>query len=301
MTFEVAFCADPNMEVPLHCAAASLLKWADPGCRVSFNFLLTGFDEPKRKILLSTLDKAERGYDVRFLPTPQASIFRGFRPLHGNMMAYYRLVLPDLIQSDRLLYLDADTIPCLDVTPLWKLDMLGNALGAVEGGTVSDMPEKSFFASLGLNPKTPAFNSGVILFNLKQWHEQRRSAEVFDFCRKYPDHLKAADQTALIAVFAGDFTRLPDNFNIQLFPNEPEKHKGTGIFHFAGSPKPWDLFGSILHPRYDIYQSALETVAFAKQGPEFLAASRWRRAYHIKWGYYRTLRYRLLGDKRQRA
>ncbi len=296
MNLAVAFCADANMEAPLHVAASSLLARLDEACAIHFHFLVPDFGELRKSQLLQTLDLRKRSYQATFLPVPLDSTFAGLRPLHGNMMAYYRLLLPDLVGADRLLYVDSDTICYADVSPLMSLEMDGKAAGFVESGVVSHYPEKRFFASLGLLPDTAAFNSGVMLFDLSEWRKQDWTAQVLQFCRKYPEQLIAADQTALIATFAGEFARIPDKYNQHIYPDKPMKDptQNPGIYHFLGSPKPWDLGGRLIHPSYNLYRRALATTVIQTHSADLISYSSWDRAYRIRGGYFRTLKNRTL-------
>ena len=72
-------------------------------------------------------------------------------------MALMRLVLTELTNADKALWLDVDTIVCDDLTPLWNTDMTGKWWAAVEevNGTYRPFGEHYY-------------NSGVSMFNLKQ-------------------------------------------------------------------------------------------------------------------------------------
>jgi len=298
LKFDVAFCADSNMEAPLHVAASSLLARTGEGWTVVFHLLLPDFDEARRAKLCRTLDLVQRPYEARFLPAPPESMFAGFRPLHGNKMAYYRLALPDLIDAERLLYVDSDTITFTDVAPLAHLDMAHWAAGFVPRSRVGYYPERAFYARLGLRPETPGLNSGVMLFNLPEWRAQNWTERIFQFCRKYPNDLVAADQTALIATFAGRFAPLDQRYNVHLFSYSAAEDPAQlpGIYHFVGSPKPWDLGGSWIHPAYSLYREGLSATVFKENRNGFRSLANWQRAYRIRGGYYRTLRNRISGS-----
>lgn len=289
---DIALCADLNMEAPLHVAAASVLRRASGAFQIRFNFLLPNFNDASKKRLRETLDGIKRPYSVQFLQTPKAELFRGLKPFHGNMTCYYRFAFPELIEADRFLYIDADTVTRTDITTITEIPMQSYALGAVATGTVSQAKERKFFKKLGLPDSTPEFNSGVLLVDVQEWRRQKRSSEIFEFCRRYPNEL-AGDQTALVGVFAGNFLQLPACFNIPLYADTPLKKNEDGICHFVGSPKPWDLFGNVMHLAYSVYREDLEETSFAAQPPAFFELQKWRRAYHVKGGYYRTVRNRL--------
>jgi lipopolysaccharide biosynthesis glycosyltransferase len=292
MKFSVAYCGDRNMEAPLHVAASSLLAHASSDWTIDFHFILSDFSRQQRDRLLQTLElTGKSNYEVHFPPAPPDSTFAGMRSLHGNLITYYRFLLPSLVESDRLLYVDCDTICFIDVTPLARVPMPYSS-GFVDYGVVSRQPEKAFFSRLGLPPDTAALNAGVMLFDLAAWRAEDRAATMFEFCRKHRDDLICCDQTALIATCAGNFTRLDQKYNLHMYPTTPvpDPSQHPGIYHFVGSPKPWDLGGRQMHLGFDLYARALENTVFRTHSTDYSRLAYWRRAYNIKGGYFRTLR-----------
>ncbi len=268
------------MEAPLHAAASSLLAHSTGG--IDFYFALSGFDDARRTLLLRSLDLSQRDYRAVFLQEPDPRMFAGLRPFHGNLTPYYRLVLPELVPADRLLYLDSDTICSIDVYPLAELSM-DHASGFVRHGVTNDYIEKAFFAGLGLPPDTPAFNSGVMLFDLAAWRDRKLTSEVLNFCRKHQEY----DQTALIGTSAGHFMHLDSKYNTHLYTNTPipDTHANPGIYHFVGSPKPWDIGGRQFHRSFPIYARALANTVFKRHFADVTSLSRWKRAYKVRGGY----------------
>src|SRR5262249_39026254 len=47
-------------------------------------------------------------------------IFKGLPRLHGSNMTYWRLVIPQVLPCDRMIYLDCDTIVALDIAQLFE-------------------------------------------------------------------------------------------------------------------------------------------------------------------------------------
>jgi lipopolysaccharide biosynthesis glycosyltransferase len=284
----VAFCSDRKMEGPLHAAAASLLTSLQAEEVVRFYFLLIGFDEARLAKLRRTLDATGRPYEIRFPPPPANALLRGFKPLHGSLVPYYRLLLPDLLDEDRILYLDADTLTKTNVLPLTTMDMRGKPAGFVLHGQVRTCLENKLFLSQGLDPNAPVFNSGVMLFDTREWREQRCGERCLAFCKQHPDKLVTADQTALNIVLSGQVAALPDRYNILLYPHtdvgdlEPD-----GIYHFAGSPKPWDIGGRFLSTSYPLWRLHGQGIAVASN--PYLSWTAWNRAAHLLGPYRREI------------
>ncbi len=287
----VAFCADRMMEVPLHVAASSVLQNLHPDYAAKFYFLLTGIPEPRRSLLRGTLELTGREHEAHFLEADDLSIFRDFRPLLGSRTPYHRLLLPGLIPDERFLYLDSDTMTQIDVSPLFEADMAGKAAGFVVHGKVGSSLEAKFFLSLGKQPDSPLFNSGAMLFNMPEWRAQDCSARIFAFCRQYRDQLQTADQTALNAIFADDCYRMAPEYNVMLHPVMGSKPvPEQGVFHFVGSPKPWDLGGRWLVQYSGRWLAQLQRTAVPQMDRiAALHVESWRRAWKIRGGYRRAV------------
>ena len=81
---------------------------------------------------------------------------------HFTYMSLMRLLLSELTDYDRILYLDIDTIVCEDLSLLWKMNMGDRWWAAVE-------ESKGRWHPFGM----PYFNAGVSLFNLEQMRKDR--------------------------------------------------------------------------------------------------------------------------------
>lgn len=291
----VAFCTDKLMEAPLHVAASSLLRNLHPEFTARFYFLLAGFSEADIRRLRRTMDAMGRAYSMEMLETSGAARFQGFPSLHGNYTTYYRLLLPDLVHEERLLYLDSDIQVKVDVSPLFEMNMESSAVGFVVDGVVSLTIDGKFLLSLGKHPDGPSFNAGVMLLNLPEWRRQDCSSRVFDFCRKYSSQLINNDQSALNALFAEECYRLDPRYNVKFFSTPNARNlPANGIFHFVGSPKPWDIGGRFLVMHAGQWFADLKRTAipFYRRAP-WLTVAAWARLPKILGGYRRLVRQKL--------
>jgi lipopolysaccharide biosynthesis glycosyltransferase len=281
------------MEAPLHAAVCSLLAHAS--VEIDFYFILNGFNTKRRDLLLQSMDLSGKAYKATFLDEPSPEELSRLRPFHGNRTPYYRLFLPERVPADRLLYLDSDTIPGIDVAPLLTLPM-SQASGFVPHGVTYNCLEREVFAKIGLPADTPAFNSGVMLFDLAAWRDQQLAEQALNFCRTYQEY----DQTALIAISGGKFEPLDPRYNIPLYTSTrmPDTQVYPGIYHFVGSPKPWDIGGRQFHSSFSIYAQALASTVWKRHTTNYMSFAQWKRAYKVKGGYARKLLY--LGRHRWR-
>lgn len=167
---------------------------------------------------------------------------------HITVDAYVRVFLTELVDPDveRLLYLDCDLIVCSEIDELWRIDLGGRILGAVQDA-FSDNHQ-----ALGFTDEEPYYNSGVLLIDVKKWREADLTADLVAFIRQNPLVLRYLDQDAFNAVLRGQIRSLPLkwNFTPRHADAEPEAigisrrefmsiRRKPGIVHFASGFKPW--------------------------------------------------------------
>lgn len=152
----------------------------------------------------------------------------------------YRLRIADALPDlSRVLYLDCDILVTLDVGVVYDSALDGKSLGAVQ-----DAGAASRFRRFLFQRHTPLhghayFNAGVLLLDLaaiRAHHDLY--GETLAFLARYPRNA-FLDQTALNAVFAGDWQPLPAAYNT--FPDAASRVDVPAVYHFAGGPgnKPW--------------------------------------------------------------
>lgn len=291
-TVAVAFCTDKNMEAPLHVAASSLLRHLDPAYTAHLYFLLTGFSHRDIAQLKSTLALTGRPHQLHILAEPSADIFAALPSLHGSRSTYHRLLLPDLVDESLLLYLDSDIYVNTDIAPLFKLEMGNKPIGFIVDGNVRYALDNAFQTLTGRSLNAPAFNAGVCLFNRAEWLKQNCKQRLLSLGAKFAEHLISHDQSLLNALFADDCFRLDQKFNLKVYPSNVKKDvPADGIYHFVGSPKPWDIGARLILPQARIWYRALKqtSLPFTKRVSWFNLNS-WLRFPKIASGYLRALR-----------
>ncbi len=146
--------------------------------------------------------------------------------------AHYRLLLPEIVQESRVLYIDADAIVDGDLSPLWNIDLGDCVLAGVQdvGMTPSQL------AAVGMRPGDTYVNAGVTLLDLgairrdgiyERWLQEINT-----------NAYSCGDQDVINLTCRGRIKRMGNEWNSSL---------STGfavcprIVHFAGPPmqKPW--------------------------------------------------------------
>jgi len=289
MQVALGFCADSSMEMPLPVAIGSVSRSLASNVTPHIYVIdpeMTSADERRLDAILAKMNR-------RYKLTIQRNLTTDFHTLpafHGSHACYFRLLLPEFVKEDRVLYLDLDTVTTCDVSSLFVLDMKGAAVGFVVDGKCGSALESEFLTSLGAQPNEPYFNSGVMLIDIYQWKQQRCFDQVVHFAAKNPEGIEG-DQTILNALFRNSCVNIDKKYNIKL--NTWSRHvvQNSGIFHFVGSPKPWDLFGDLVHPNSDLWLTTQHSVGVKRQRT-YTDWRNWKRFPRIAGGYVRSVRRR---------
>jgi lipopolysaccharide biosynthesis glycosyltransferase len=108
------------------------------------------------------------------------------------------------------------------------------------------------------------FNAGVLLIDAKRWRE----LDITNACMRCASHhsarLASHDQSLLNFVFYKDnFCRIEPKYNRALYPDTGRiEGPAVGIYHFVGSPKPWDILGELLHGNSAVFGRYLAMTHF---------------------------------------
>ncbi len=175
---------------------------------------------------------------------------------------YLRLAMPEVVDRDRVLYLDADILVTGDLRPLLRTPLSGRPLGAVrdpQNPIVRYGIGLPGWRELGVPGDREYFNSGVLLMDLPACAEYKIFQRCDEFLTRYPGHVRFWDQDALNWAADDNWLRLPRRWNTfpmsailllpgdqyraehvlpvaELIADEPTAH----VLHFAGGGKPWN-------------------------------------------------------------
>ncbi|WP_283586239.1 glycosyltransferase [Limosilactobacillus ingluviei] len=153
---------------------------------------------------------------------------------HINRYSYVRLHLPQLIETERILYLDSDIVVRHSLWPLLEFNLQGQPMGMVH------------------EINSSSFNSGVLLIEREAWQKANLTQRCIEFFSQHEAEINNGDQTVLNRVGEGMIQELPATFNNQLGMEELMfgKHRlniddylveDAVIDHYLTSDKPWHL------------------------------------------------------------
>ena len=146
--------------------------------------------------------------------------------LSGSKLTYVRLEPRKYTkETERLIWLDSDTIVLGSLEPLWNLDFQTLPIAAA--------------ANVWGNPNNyqdinPYFNSGVLVYNMKLWEKEQLSEKLMENAQSnlWGDY----DQGALNSFLAGRWKKLDQIWNHY----NTEDTSSTKVLHYMARPKPWE-------------------------------------------------------------
>jgi lipopolysaccharide biosynthesis glycosyltransferase len=269
---------DDQYAQPLAVAAKAVLMFQPD---VEIYVLDMGFTAENRQKVEASLDTShartvwvETLQDrVSDLPNTWASITRA---------GYARLFIPEIVQSERAIYLDCDVMARRSVDDLYNAEMDGNVALATYDVQSPFVPfgVPDWYES-GRAAGDPNFNSGVMLMDLDAWRGENATTKLLEYLSGR--HLRAQDQEAINAVLGARIGLMDPRWNQQaeifwkgyehayerFLPFRPDElslvRADPWLVHFSNQPKPWQV--GCEHPRLEEWRSVRDTTAFAGQRP----------------------------------
>jgi lipopolysaccharide biosynthesis glycosyltransferase len=270
----VAMACDGRYAMPLATTLRSLVEAHSGEVVLHVVILVSEFPDSLRKKVAASLPRSAISLDWR--PIELASFQRFSTRPYISKMTYARLLLPELlpVSASRVLYLDADVLVLGDLEELWKADLEGAALGAVQDSDGvahgTRLWQLTTDARLGSPHRIPPyFNAGVLLIDLTRWREERVSEKAIDYMDRNPDSL-LSDQDALNYACLRLWKPFASLWNFQDHDLRTEIEVLAGgrpkIVHFAGRWKPWNP--ASLSPDAQLYDGFRSRTAFRRRLPE---------------------------------
>lgn len=249
---DIVFCCDRRVLAGLHVAAMSVLSHLSStvACPVFWVFS-DEIESADLALLHSTLESTGRPFTLHLRSVDTAAL-QAFSKLTGSLAAYYRLLVPEQIESDRYLYLDVDTLCRTDLSAAMDLELAGRPVALCAECTMALSADKSVVDLLGAKGGGNYFNSGVMLVDRHRWREKNVTVRCLEFLSRHP--VDYHDQSAINYVLHGDISSLPPRFNCYTnvrahWPALRPPLEGSDRFlHFVDYPKPWSRHGRWVHP-----------------------------------------------------
>lgn len=281
----VGFGIDDNFACHLAVTITSIVETA-PGERFRFLVVHSGVsDESKRKV-----ESCAPGQRFEWHAVTDGRLHALKGRDYVSQATYYRLLLPQVAPdgTQRLIYLDSDTVVCQSLRKLWECDLGDHAIGAVFDGGV----DPTAFARAHHLPERRLgyFNAGVLVLDIAKIRRDELFAPVVDFLVQGAAEPLFFDQDALNIAFWDRWTQLNPMWNLQrrlllradgpCFPEDRDLpiDRRPAIIHYTEQWKPWSPNSN--HPYMWSY------FRVAKKTPywhDILAVSKAPRIKLIKW------------------
>lgn len=151
--------------------------------------------------------------------------------------SFGRLLLPDIVEEDKAIYIDTDAIVRKDISNVWKYDISNYyAAGVRDYGIIED----NIINIYGIKGKY--INSGFVVFNLKKIREDNVKQRWFTLING--KKLVYPDQDALNIVCQYSEKYLPSMYNSCEYAGdritmEPVNKSLIKVYHYAGPKEYW--------------------------------------------------------------
>ena len=155
----------------------------------------------------------------------------------------YRLKMASILDLDKVLYLDCDTIVTSSLKSYFEQDLDGYSLGVVP-----DVNYEAYMDSINV-PKDKGyfyFNAGSLLMNLKQFRQANIEEQLFKCLEEIWQHTPFSDQDVLNKVLHTSVKKLDKRYNylptfVDLeMPKTFDVNEEISVIHYAGQ-KPWEI------------------------------------------------------------
>ncbi len=252
---------DSNALIGAHVTMRSALAHLNPSARAVFHCYGPSLSPEQETRIRHTLDTADREYVIRFA-TLSPSRFQHMKWL-GGFATYLRIVIPEVSDTDRLVYLDADLLVFADLAELFAMPLGNQLLGAVSWHHADISNDKNLFKRLGQDSSALYFNCEVLLIDAAKRRQERITRRCLELGDQYGKALPTADQTILNLVFHKALLPIPKRFNTPVAPGRaplPREMCSNRVIHFVSRPKPWDPLGW-LNGQHRVFCTEVEKTA----------------------------------------
>ena len=165
-------------------------------------------------------------------------LFEGYKTgPHLNYASYFRFFATEVVDADRVLYLDSDIIVTGDLSSLFKIDFKGYYIGAVD----------DVYAYEG---RKSGFNSGVLLMDVAKWKEHSIVNSLLELAAEQNQAVHLGDQSILNIYFEENWLTLDEIYNYMVgvdiyhLGQECERLDDNPpvVVHYASHDKPWNTY-----------------------------------------------------------
>ena len=190
----IVFTSDNNFVRQMSAAIISILE-NNKDEQIKIYILSKGIEKANQDCLLQMV----KDYDQEMFVIELGDVHQYFETKIDtggwNDIVLSRLFLDRILPRDveRVIYLDGDVIVRHSLKSLWNTDLKGCILGMVMEPTT----KKERKELLGIPQNGNYYNAGVLLIDLKRWHQRNAGERIVNFFKSHGGQLFANDQDAI--------------------------------------------------------------------------------------------------------
>lgn len=241
----VVFAIDDNYAPFLSVSIQSIIENASQDFYYKIFILNTGIEKANQELLASMSEKCAPNVSVEFVDVADRMSEIGdklhLRDYYTNAI-FYRVFIPSLFPGyEKILYADSDIVFTEDVSKLFEENLDGYVFGVTRDEIVPTIPSFADYVEqfLGLN-RNDYFNSGLLLFNSKEYKKQNVEHRFIEYMLKYKFEI-APDQDCLNVLCIDSVKYINPKWNKTPMPElvAGEKGKELKAIHFKMKFRPW--------------------------------------------------------------
>ena len=226
----------------LYCAVASALSHLDPTRQVNLKVLDGGISQPSRDTLSRLIGRGSQLVRLEFVAVDPSVFGKATLGPGESHMAYCRIMLPQLLDVPRLIYLDSDVLVFRDVAELFDFELPpGKILAAVldsETPTLAD-DSRTIAGAMNLPADACYFNSGVMRLNLGELRRQQFFQRSVELLTSWSGRYRFWDQSAINFLLHGQIYELPEYWNRASWRFDAQQNNDLDcVLHYTTST-PW--------------------------------------------------------------
>lgn len=252
---KIVMTADKNFILPMKVTLWSALCNADEKYFYDVNVLCSKneLEQIHREALMS-IECVFENVKIHFTEVKDELFKNAAMSMHCSVASYYRLLIAEIIEGDKCLFLDGDLIIKTDIAKIYQMDLREKLLaGVLDCGIQNDL---TYFDEhrkiIGIPSLEQYINVGVLLLNLKKIRQMKLSKLFMEHMRK---GYLFMDNDILNKCCYENILLLESKYNIFskyfmkpqiIHEKNPQKSellkvtKNDVIIHFVGGLKPWN-------------------------------------------------------------
>ncbi len=229
-------------------------------CAANVNIMDGGLRRGFWRRLEAALERSGRKFRINRLEPDMQAIGNLKRDADARVMAYARLLIPDALEAERVVYIDSDFVINRNLAATAQMPLDGSIVLACQdaatqtfAGEMAHDPEllrssTQFNPHLGdFQTSAPYFNSGFMVIDIPAWRACRIGERTREYILKHPERCPYWDQSGLNVTLYKRWSALPQECNVFAktvnYGKLDARAAGLNV-HFTGREKPWLRAGS---------------------------------------------------------